>query len=501
MNAVRKTLVANYLGQGWSALMNVAFIPVYIHFLGIEAYGLIGSFAVILTCAMLLDAGMTPTLNREMARFKAGQRSAQSIADLLHSVEILCFGIIMAMSVVGVVVAGWLVDHWLGPSSLPAKTLHSAIMLMIATASLRVGEGVFRGALLGLEQTVSMNLASALFATLRAGGVIFALMLSPRLETFFLWQVGASFLSIIAFAMLTHRALPAPPSHPSFSKASLLEVRHFAGGLMATSLLTLLLTQTDKLLLVKLLPLQSFAYYALAAAVAGGLYQLVGPVAQSYYPRFTMLFGRAQMEQLADEYHRGAQILTATVAPLAAIMIFFAEPALFLWTGDAAIADRTAPILSLLAAGTLLHGMMFIPYMLQLASGWPSLAMRINAVAVTIFVPAILLIVPRYGAIGAAALWVALNAGYVLVSAQFMHRRLLTTEKRRWYVQDVAAPIAASLAVSALLSLAMPDDTGLLAMLAFLCLAGCATFAAAVSTLTFARHWIGAQARRLRLGV
>jgi hypothetical protein len=90
--SVRTSLVANYLGQGWSALMNIAFIPLYIQYLGIEAYGLIGAFTIVVMFATLLDAGMTPTLNREMSRFIVGEHDAQSIGDLLRSIELLCFG-------------------------------------------------------------------------------------------------------------------------------------------------------------------------------------------------------------------------------------------------------------------------------------------------------------------------------------------------------------------------------------------------------------------------
>ena len=45
--SVARNVVANFLGQGWTAVMNLAFIPVYIKFLGVEAYGLIGLFGLL----------------------------------------------------------------------------------------------------------------------------------------------------------------------------------------------------------------------------------------------------------------------------------------------------------------------------------------------------------------------------------------------------------------------------------------------------------------------
>jgi len=77
--------------------------------------------------------------------------------------------------------------------------------------------------------------------------------------------------------------------------------------------------------------------------------------------------------------------------------------------------------------------------MLQLAHGWTSLTIKVNSVA-RYLDPSILWVVPDYGAIGAAWVWVTLNAGYILFDIHFMHRRLLSTEKWRWYSQDVVTP-------------------------------------------------------------
>lgn len=41
----KENLIANYLGQGWTVLMSLAFVPVYIKYLGLESYGLIGLFS------------------------------------------------------------------------------------------------------------------------------------------------------------------------------------------------------------------------------------------------------------------------------------------------------------------------------------------------------------------------------------------------------------------------------------------------------------------------
>lgn len=225
---------------------------------------------------------------------------------------------------------------------------------------------------------------------------------------------------------------------------------------MATTFLVLLLMQVDKILLSRLLSLEAFGYYALAATVASAIGLMVSPVTQAFFPRFSEIVARDDEQELARAYHRGAQLVTTLAAPAALVLIFFSERILDLWTGDRVLAGEVAPLLTLLAAGALLNGLMMIPYMLTLACGWPGFAVRVNAVAVAVLVPAIVWATVNHGAAGAAWAWVLLNAGYVLIGIRYLHRRLLPQEMWTWYRQDVALPLAGAAAVAAACAAMVP---------------------------------------------
>jgi O-antigen/teichoic acid export membrane protein len=118
---------------------------------------------------------------------------------------------------------------------------------------------------------------------------------------------------------------------------------------------------------------------------------------------------------------------------------------------------------------------------MQLAHGWTALTIKINVVAVFLLIPAIFFVVPRYGAIGAAWIWVFLNVAYLFVDIYFMHRRLLPTEKWRWYAQDVAMPLLAATATASLCRYAMPKDTGRIIEIGMMVLAsGCIVLTTAI---------------------
>lgn len=458
MSAVSRNLVANYLGQGWVALMGLAFIPLYIRYLGMESYGLIGVFSVLQTWLALLDMGMTPTLNREMARFKAGAHSAQSIGDLLRSVEVLCFGVAALIGLGVWAASDFLARDWLRSEQLPVAMVAQALAIMAWVVALRFVEGVYRGSLFGLQKQVWYNATSAVLATIRHGGAVAILAyVSPTVSAFFIWQGLVSLVTTVIFAASVHRALPAAASGARFSRAALAGIGTYAGGMLGITLLSLVLTQVDKVILSRMLDLAQFGYYTLAATVAGALYMVISPITQSLFPRMVELSTRDEEPALASLYHQGAQLVSVLTAPAVMITSLFAGGAVYAWSGDPVLAMRTAPILAALALGTFLNGLMWIPHQCQLAHGWTSLAVKANIVAVVVLIPAILWVVPRYGAVGAAWMWVALNSGYVLVALQLMHLRLLRREKWAWYRDDVLLPLLGAGTVAALASTLQPD--------------------------------------------
>jgi O-antigen/teichoic acid export membrane protein len=222
----------------------------------------------------------------------------------------------------------------------------------------------------------------------------------------------------------------------------------FAGGVLGINFFAILLTQVDKILLSRLLSLEFFGYYVLAATLAGGIYLMINPITQAFYPRMVEHAAHKDTLGFAHIYHQGAQLVTLVTAPVMAILFIYPEGVLYLWSGDLALAERTAPILAPLALGSFLNGLMWMPYQCQLAHGWTSLAFKANILAATILVPAVLWLVPTYGVIAAAWLWVALNLGYVLIPLHFMHKHLVLGEKMRWYIEDTLKPTLAGIGVA-----------------------------------------------------
>lgn len=457
--SLKKNVIANFLGQGWRALIGLAFIPLYIKYLGIEAYGLIAIFAILQAWLALLDMGMRPALGREMARFTGGAHNAQSIRDLLRSIEIIGIAIAGAVALGIWAASGWLAAEWVTAKNLPLQVIAQAFAIMGAVTALSFIESIYVSSIVGLQRQVLQNVLTSILATARGLGAVGVLVwVSPTIDAFFIWQGLISLVTVAVFAGVVYRTLPRCLQPARFSWSALIGIWRFAAGMMAITLLTLLLTQVDKIVLSRMLTLEVFGYYALAGTVANALYMLIGPIATAFYPRFTELVARGDEVALRSVYHQGAQLVTVLTGAAAIVLMVFGDRVLLLWTADPALSQHVAPLLSVLALGTLFNGLMWIPYQMQLSHGWTTLTIKVNIVAVTLLVPGILWAVPKYGAAGAAWMWVTLNAAYLIFGIYFMHRRLLLNDKWRWYFADVLLPIGGAIGVTLLARPLQPQN-------------------------------------------
>jgi len=468
--SVKKNVVANYLGQGWTALMGLAFVPVYIRYMGIEAYGLIGILALLQTWLSLLDMGMTPTLSREMASYTGGVRGAQSIRDLLRSIEIL--GVAVAITVaLGI----WMLSRrfateWLHVEKIPIDVVAQALSIMGIVMALRFLENIYRSSIVGLQKQVMLNTVTSAMATIRGLGAVGVLVwIQPTIKAFFIWQGIVSLATTALFATVVYRELPRGDSPARLSVAALADVWRFAAGTLTITLLGFVLSQTDKLILSSLLTLEEFGQYTLAFAVASAIRLLAQPVDQAIFPKLTELHQQGNAGLLASTYHKANQFTVVLMGSAGAFVAIFGNSLLVIWTQDSVLAAATYPIMSILVIGMVMNGLMNGPYYLQMAAGWTGLLVRVNIVMVIIFVPLVIWFTIEYRAIGAALAWCLLNLIYLLVVARFMHRRLLKDEMWNWYWKDIVFPLFPAIVVSAFAHQLLPKGGSNFVSAVYLC--------------------------------
>lgn len=482
--ALRGNVIANYVGQGWTAVANVVFVPIFIHYLGIQSYALIGIYIILQAWLALLDLGMSPTLSREMARFVGGSLPARGAVELLRSVELVCGGFVLLCALLLVVAAPWIARYWL-TTSLPLDEVVGALRLCGVVVAFRFMETIYRSALYGLDRQVWYNSFNIAVTTARFGGSALVLALvSPTVQAFFLWQVVVAFASVMVLRHKCHATLPRIAAG-RFSGSALRGIGGFAGGLVAINLTALVLTQADKLIISHVLPLEMLGYYTFAYTVSNLVAAAVGPVSQAFYPVLSRHSAAGDAENLRRSYDISAQVAAVAAVTIAAILIFFPRELVLVWAGNVELANRTAPIIALLALGALANALLQIPYFALLARGEVKAPLYLNILAAAAFLAALLMFVPTHGLVAAAWAWFLVNLG-MLIAMPLLVRRKLPVAWRDWAVRDVALPVAACFVVVGAIRALAPAGASRFETMVVLAVAGTAAVAAsglAVSTV------------------
>jgi len=492
--------MANFGGNVWTALISLAFIPLYIRFMGIESYGLVGFYATIQGSITMLDMGLSTTLNRELATRSVQRDKAQETRDLVHTLELGYWAMAVLIGLTVLFLAPFFAHHWVQAGQLSTTTVQEAVTLMGLVITFQWPLSFYSGGLMGLQRQVLLNGINAVMVTMSGiGAVLILWLISPTVQAFFIWQLVISVFRTLAVMVFLWRSLPSTGNPARVQLKLFRRIWKFAAGMTGTSIAGTILRQMDKILLSKLLTLDMFGYYTLAGAVAATLYRFIGPVFSALFPRLSQLVAIGDQAGIKQLYHHGCQLVSVLILPVAIVVAFFSYELLLLWTQDPIIAKQTSFLVSLLIIGTALNGLNSLPYALQLAHGWTKLAFYSNVIAVILLVPLIFILTAHFGAVGAASVWVILNSGYILISIQIMHRRLLPTEKWRWYVRDVGLPLMVAILTAGLGRLfingPMTQPMMLLSLSVITAVTVCATALATPSS----RAWIFALISRARI--
>lgn len=496
--SLSKNIFANYASQIYCMLVGIVMVPMYVRYMGTEAYGLVGFFTMLQMWFQLLDMGFTPTLARETARFRGGATDALSLRRLLRALE----GIFLAVALCGaaLVIAGSesIAGGWLQVQQLGLDEVRRAVMLMAVIVALRWASGLYRGAIGGFERQVWLAAFNSAVATVRFVLVIpFFIYVGTSPTEFFWFQLGVAALELAVLLLQTYRMLPAIDKHVRvpWQWRPLRPVLRFSLGIAFTTSVWVLVTQTDKLLLSKLLPLADYAYFTLAVLVASGVTLISGPVSMALQPRLTKLSAEGDDTGVIRLYREATQMVGVIAVPAALMLAFFAEQVLWAWTGDAEIARKAAPVLTLYALGNGILALGAFPYYLQFAKGDLRLHLIGNVLFVVLLIPALIWSSLHYGMKGAGYAWLCANAVVFVFWIPKVHDRFVKGLHAQWLLRDVGVIVSLTVAAAAAAWWFMVWPQGRAAVAAELVMLGIGLLSVAAAGSSWIRETIGSRRR------
>ncbi|QKQ26221.1 oligosaccharide flippase family protein [Candidatus Reidiella endopervernicosa] len=174
-SSVGRNIGANYIGTIYNAIVGIAVLPLYIGYVGEEAFGLIGLYIMLQAWLTLLDLGLSPLLAREAAKSRRDESGSARLVKITHSLELMILVISLFTFLMIGYLSEWISLVWLSIGSLEAPKVIAAVTLIGLTIALRYFSSLYRSGLQGLERQVDLNVINVIIVTLRYFGALMLL--------------------------------------------------------------------------------------------------------------------------------------------------------------------------------------------------------------------------------------------------------------------------------------------------------------------------------------
>jgi O-antigen/teichoic acid export membrane protein len=445
-------ILSNAGGQFYITLLTLLMVPLALRYLGSEAYGVVGFQAVVLMWTQLLDAGLTPTLSREVARFTVGSVSDASITRFVRMVEVVLLSAGLLLLGIFVIEAETVATSWLQVESLSIHEVKKSLWLIAGTATVRLFSGIHRNCLIGLQRVVSVSAVTCALGTGRFLAT-WALLVSEwrSLPAFFALQLAFAALESAALLGILYAALPKLRGWSSLSLGDLIALRSTSADMSALTCIWIITSQADRVFLSAYSRLEDFGEFAVALTLAGGIVMAGGAMTQILQPRLIALAAQDQTSDLVRLCRGSLQILVAGAVAASVAFSCYGGKILEAWTGNGRVADMGGLILGLYAAGNAAVVVLSLCFALAFAYGKTRWHVKGTFVFMVFWLPSAFWAARNYGGVGTGWAWFVGNLGFLILWTPLTLRRVLPEVKISTVARDVVvAALPAGLVVAVL---------------------------------------------------
>jgi O-antigen/teichoic acid export membrane protein len=449
----REVLVAT-CANGASAVAGVVCLPDYLDQLGLDAMGFVGVFFSLLSLAVCADFGIGALLSYRIAaagghgawsdRAKGVVRTATR-ATLLVALTIVGLGALFAGSIGQWLLAGASKD------SLDARSLGALVALSVAA---RMVEAVFRGGMIAAGWQRRAALATLGFSATRLlGASVMFRVFGPALGVLVWWHSGVLVLAAVSAVVqlrrvIDHCSVAQPASTaPEATMLDKEDVRYSLAA-FATSLLSLLFSQADRLILQGRVSESDLAVYFLTSQLLLARGVLVGPLAQSAFIEIARAFGQGDVHRAVLVSQRFARLLSSIMIPPLVGVALLPQSVIFAYTGSWEVAEQASGSARLLGIAAILNALSFTPFYLERAAGRVAAGLWHSLVGLIVSWTVLVLLVPVIGIRAAGVAQIVYYALYLIVFVPRALRVSTNSERVVFFGPPDAYPLLISLLVT-----------------------------------------------------
>jgi O-antigen/teichoic acid export membrane protein len=422
----RNTLL-NLLGYGTPAIAALFAIPMIIAHMGTDRFGILSLAWVLIGYLSLLDLGFGRALTKIVAE-KLGDGSTEEIPSMIWTALSVMVLISIVMSLVLVMLSGWIVTDGLQIPSFLIEEAQSTFLIMALIVPLVILSVGFRGILEAYQRFDMVNavrIPLGLFSVAAPLAVIpFTLELPAVLLALWVMRLLATAVQFY----FCYRIVPGLLSGFAVRPEIFLRLLRFGSWMTITNIINPLLLFADRFIIGAVLSVAAVAFYATPGELIIHLVLISTALMSVMFPAFSTSFhtNRPRSALLLD---RSIKYIYIVIFPIVFLIVCFASEGLRIWLNEE-FAANSFRVCQMLSVGIFFTCLGQMPYALIQGAGRPDLSGKLHLCQLPIYFILLVGAIRWWGINGAALIW-ALRAFVDAVCMYALAQKLLGADKLR----------------------------------------------------------------------
>lgn len=395
-------LAWNLTGESIPVLAAVVAIPVLVHRLGADRFGIMTLSWMIAGYFGLFDLGLGRALTKAMAQELSLGLDAKA-AKLFWTSLAMMLALGAAAGITLAMMTPWLAHRALKiPLALQEETRAGFLVIALGLPML-VSTSALRGALTAAERFDLLNLIRTPSGLMSFAAPVLLLPFTHNVG----WLIAALMVNravgwTIYFVAMLH-ALPALRSGFRIEFSCARPLISFGAWITVSNVITPIMIYLDRFFIGATLSMAAVTAYAVPMEIVSKSFILPAAISGVMFPAFARAFATAPAA-MGALFARSLKLVALILCPLCAALVAFAPEIMALWMGHRFGAESAA-VLQILAVGAFVTGLSWIALALLHGAHRPDLAAKIHLVDFPLYALLLWLAVRKFGLIGAALVW------------------------------------------------------------------------------------------------
>jgi len=399
---VRNTLL-NVLGSLLPVLVAIIAIPLLIHGIGTERFGILSLVWVFVGYFSLFDLGLGKAVTKLVAE-KIGTDQEEQIPPLVWTSALLMLALSIVGLVILLVISPWLVTNVLKVSPRFEQETISSFKAIAFSLPFIINTSALRGVLIAYQRFGLVNAIRVPQGIINFLGPLAVLPFTSSLVAIVSVLVGLRVLVWLAHLYVCLKHYPLLCQNIVCKRSLVRPLLNFGGWMTVTNIVSPLMTYLDRFFIASVISATAVAFYAAPYQVVTKLLIVPGALLGVFFPAFSSALSR-DGERAKQLFENGLQAILFVLFPVVLIILFFAHEGLLLWLGNE-FAEKSAVVLQLLVVGILVNSLTLVPFTFLQSAGRPDLTAKFHLLEFPLYIMVLCFVLPRYGIVGAAGVWV-----------------------------------------------------------------------------------------------